>query len=145
MIATLNTKTNKRVVFSGDPAINKDMSNVPNYKKSLDLAELAFSGTPTYFTIQAVGNSAYRNAVAQGMDEETDGARSLHFMFEFARNGIRKVENLKVEGDSAEFPHGMSKEVFETLPVDVCIELAEIVTRLSDVSKSEDDKKDEGK
>lgn len=151
MITCLNTTSSNRVVYSGDPAIEAQMSNLDKYKETLDLQHLAFKGDskPTYFTLKAVGNSAYRTAVAKAIEggkEESEAAQSVEFAMEFARVGIVKIENLFTEGDSFNFPSGMSKETFEKLPIMVVMELANHVTKLSDVAKNlEDDKKDEGK
>ena len=151
MITCLNTTSSNRVVYSGDPAIDSQMSNPEKYKETLDLQHLAFKGDskPTYFTLKAVGNSAYRTAVTKavsGGTGESEAEQSVEFALEFARLGVVKIENLFNEGDSFNFPNGMSKEMFEKLPIMVAMELANHVTKLSDIVKNvEDDKKDEGK
>jgi len=148
MITCLNTTSSERVVYSKDPAIEPSLSNVERYLETLDLQQLVFKGDelPTYFTLKAVGNSAYRSAVTKSMGEDTDTERGVQFAMEFARFGIVKVENLLVSGDNFSFPNGMSKEMFEKLPLEIAMELANHVTKLSDVTKDKvNDKKDEGK
>jgi len=132
-IALVNTEDRKRVIFSGDSAIDAKKSDVDKYQDTLDIDHLVFHADdqPTYWTIKPLSTKDVRQARRKAsQDAGTALVAGMELFCECFLRGVVKIENLAQRIDGP-YKRGIPQGLADQIPLTVQQEIGQHIYQLS--------------